>query len=643
MLGTSVAAAVENDPADDGSGGTGDSQLRLVRLMMWTALGLIMAIRLLSALQEGLAWSVAFVTMAPYPPLVALLAGPRRLRVRNGLLAALVMLYAVPFAVAGTHWDWLPWPLAVAALCFFPGRVAWPLFGLILVATDVAGMWAGDGALGAITRTLKTADDGLIIFGLYALVAMVARLDAARGDLARLELLRERLRVDGELRTVVGAHLRAASVRLAQAVDAEPKIARDRLGAAVETVRQALTDIRATAADYRVSPAPPAPIESPRVARLTLAAVFVCDASLQLVGAVQTYHRPWTLLLLAPLICAAGVVLLLMKPSRRQLILLGLLVGVPAMPFGYLLWELSAIANLWPFFLGLVLTRMRPPRSLVITGVAVALYITFFFYPPPVPNLAGMAGFLVSMAILTWVSYGLIRLSNLVVLLHQAQRDLTREALIRERTRIARDLHDLLSFSLSAVALRGELCERLMETDPVRARTELTALPDLVERALTELESVAHAAVGLRLDQELTTAHAVLEAAGIQAATTVETGTLSPEVDAAIAAVLREAVTNVVRHSTARTCLITVTPEGPAVRLRVVNDGAADPPPATPEPGPGGSGLTGLAERTGGRLTAGTRAGGRFELVAEFATDPISAPGPAPLDLAPENGPHLRL
>ncbi|MEV0407117.1 histidine kinase [Actinoallomurus sp. NPDC050550] len=616
MLGISVAAAVENDPVVDGSGGTGDSQLRLVRLMMWTALGLIMAIRLLSALEEGLSWSVAFVTMAPYPPLVALLAGPHRRRVRGSLLAALVMLYAVPFAVVGTHWDWMPWPLAVAALCFFRGRVAWPLFALILVATNVAGLRAGDDALSASMRMLKTADDGLIIFGLYALVVMVARLDAARGDLARLELLRERLRVDGELRTVVGAHLRAVLAQLTQAVDAEPKIARDRLGAAVETVRQALTHIRATAADYRVSPTLPAPIESPRVARLTLAAVFVCDVSLQWVSAAMI--RPWTLLLLVPLMCAAGVVLLLMKPSRKQMILLGVLVGVPAMPFSYLVMELSGISNLWSFFLGLVLIRMRPPRSLVITGVAVALYIVLLFSLPQGPNLAGVAGFLVNLAVLTWVSYGLIRLSNLVVLLRQAERDLTREALIRERTRIARDLHDLLSFSLSAVVLRGELCERLMETDPTRARTELAALPDLVERALTELESVAHAVVGLRLDQELTAAHAVLEAAGIQAAATVETGTLPPEVEAAVAAVLREAVTNVVRHSAARTCLITVTPAGDTVRLRVVNDGAAEPTTATPSPGPGGSGLTGLAERTGGRLTAGARAGGRFELVAEF-------------------------
>lgn len=627
MLGISASAAVEDDPVDDGSNDAGDSQMRLVRLMMWTALGLIMANRLLAAREQGLAWSVALVTMAPYPPLVALLAGPRRRRVRGGLLVALVLLYTVPFAVAGMHWDWLPWPLAVAALCSFRARVAWPLFGLVLVTTDVAGMWAGDDALLAITRTQKTANDGLIIFGLYALSVMVARLNAAQGDLARLELLQERLRLGGELGTVVGARLRALLEQLAQAVDAERKVVRDRLGEAIDTVRQVLADIRATAADYRVSPSLPAPIESPKVARLTLAALYICDASLQLTGSVMVYHRPWTLLLTVPLVCAAGALLLLMKPSRKQMVLLGLLLGVPAMPFGWLLWELSGISNMWPFLLGLVLTRMRPPRSLLITGAAVALYVTFFFYPPPLPNLEGMAAYLVSMAILTWVSYGLIRLSNLVVLLHQAQRDLAREALTRERTRISRDLHDLLSFSLSAVALRGELCERLLETDPARARAELAALPGLVERALAELDSVAHATVGLSLGQELTAAYAVLEAAGIQAAVTVQTGPLPPEVDTAIAAVLREAVTNVVRHSTARTCLITINPAGPTVRLRVVNDGAAEPPTAIPKSGPGGSGLTGLAERTGGRLKAGSQAGGRFELVAEFATDPRGTGG----------------
>ncbi|GIH47553.1 two-component system, NarL family, sensor histidine kinase DesK [Microbispora rosea] len=620
MLGISAAAAVKDDPVDDELNDARDTRLRLVRAMMWAALGLIMAFRLMVALEQGLAWLVVLVTMAPYPPLVALLTGPHGLRVRNGLLAALVVLYAVPFAVAGTQWEWLPWPLAVAVLCSFRGRVAWPLFGLILVATGVAGLWAGDDALTAIIRALKTTTNGLIIFGLYALAVMAARLDAARGDLARLELLRERRRLGGELGAVVGAHLRTVSERLAQAVDAEPDIARNRLHAAVGTARQALADIRATAAGYRVSPPPPAPIESPKVARLTLAALLACQASLHAVISVVTYHRPWTLLLTVPLMCAAGVIQLLMKPSRKQMILLGLLLGVPALPFGYLLWELVFLTCLWPFFLGLVLTRMRPPRSMAITGVAVALYVSLFFYPPPASNLAGMVANLISMAILTWASYGLIRLSNLVVLLHQAQRDLTREALIQERTRVARDLHDLLSFSLSAVALKGELCERLLDIDPARARAELAALPELVERARAELESVSHATVGLRLNQELAAAHTVLEAAGIRAVTTIEPGPLPPEVDTAVAAALREAITNVVRHSTARTCTITIVSVGHTVRLRVVNDGAAEAPPSAPQPGPGGSGLTGLAERTGGRLTAGSQMGGRFELVAEFAT-----------------------
>ncbi len=70
--------------------------------MLWTALGLIMLVRLLSAWQEELPWSAVFVAMIPYPALVGVLLGPHVPRVRGALLAALVALYATPFAIVGT-------------------------------------------------------------------------------------------------------------------------------------------------------------------------------------------------------------------------------------------------------------------------------------------------------------------------------------------------------------------------------------------------------------------------------------------------------------------------------------------------------------------------------------------------------------
>jgi len=623
----------KDGPADVGGvrDDTGDLRLGLVRAMMWAAVGLIVLIRLLSARQAELPWSSALVAMAPYPPMLGLLAGPRRPLVRITLLISLVLLYALPFAIVGVRWQWLPWPLAVAALCALPGRVGWPLFALILAVTDVAGMRSGQDALTALTWMYKTANDGLIVFGLYALAVMVAHLHATRGELARLQVLGERRRLGGELQIIVGTRLRVLGRQLALAAsdepDAAPGVVHDRLGAAVDTARLALADIREAAGAYR-SPEPEpsaisAPLDSPRLARLTLAAIYTFNALIQVVTALYDYHQPWTMLILIPLIAGSGVVLL--RPSRRQVVLLTLLLVPTALPLGYAIWELGFLGEMWPFLLGVVLTSVRRPLSWIFVGVATVLYVSLFFYPPPVPNLAGMAADVVSLLILTWVTYSLIRLSGLVAVLQRARRDLAREALVRERSRVARDLHDVLSFSLWSVALQGELCQQLVESDPEHAREQLAQLPELAERALAELDAVANSSTVLRTDEEVDTARIVLETAGILPTMTVHVDTLPAGLDAALAVALREAVTNVVRHSQARHCTITIASTDGLVRLRVVNDGVREAPAPADGSQRRGTGLAGLAERTGGRVTAGPLAEGRFELVAEFAAAAVGA------------------
>ncbi|MBT2226615.1 sensor histidine kinase, partial [Nonomuraea sp. NEAU-A123] len=219
------------------------------------------------------------------------------------------------------------------------------------------------------------------------------------------------------------------------------------------------------------------------------------------------------------------------------------------------------------------------------------------------------------------------RLTGLITVLDRARHELAQAAVRRERTRVARDLHDVLGFSLSAVALKGELAERLLEADPGRARAELASLVALVEQALVELESIAGDRVELRLAAELDAACEVLTAAGIEAAAQVETGPLPAEVDTAVATALRETITNVLRHSQARTCEMTISGTDELVRLRVVNDGALSVSFTEAEPGRHGSGLDSLAQRTGGRLAAVRHPGGRFEVVAEFSSDPAGLGG----------------
>ena len=639
---------------------TGDLRLGLVRMMMWAALGMIAVIRLLTAWQEGLAWPAVLLATAPYPPMVGLLRQSRRPgpAVRNVLLVALAALYLLPFAVVGVRWDWLPWPLAAIALCVFRGRVGWPLFGLVLVVTELAGVRLGDGAVAACERTAKTAIDGIIVFGLYALAAMAAQLYATRGELARELLERERRRVDGELRALLGRRLRELrrQLELAPALEAGSRDDADGLlVAVVETARAALTDVRRASGDYRTpsvqrpgTSSPPAarrpatsyrtssvqrpatsllppavPIVSRLEARWALAGVYLCDALVVVFTALGYLHRPCTLLVMVPIIGAAGAALLLMGPSRRQTVLLGALLVPTAFPLGDLIWELNYLTLLWPFFLGPVFTQYRRRDAWIIAVAAAIPYISLFFYPPPVPDLAGIAGSVLSLVVLTWVSYSLIRLSQLVVVLREAGRDLAREAVIRERTRMARDLHDLVSSSLSALALQGEACRRLLATDPASAYARFAVLTELAERARAELEALVAGPAVLRTDDEVAAARDVLESVGVRPEISVPGKALPPEVDAALAAVLREAVTNVVRHSQAATCTIAITSAAGLVRLRVVNDGAAPVPSAAErsvagERGPGGSGLIGMAERTGGRLSAGPLPRGCFEVVAEF-------------------------
>jgi signal transduction histidine kinase len=593
----------------------GDSdrlQARLARRMMWVALGLVCSIRLEDAVSSHLPWPSVFLAMAPYPALIAILGGWHRRRVL--LLALVTILYAMPFAIVGMHWAWLPWPVAVAVLCVLPARVAWPLFGLIVAATVAAGFLDGEIANTAIHRGLATTIDGLIFFGLYSLVTMVARLRAAHSELARLATIRERLRVDGELRTVVGDSLLAIAGQLDGAT---PEDIRACLRDAVDSARRTLAEIRATAGAYRVTetPSTPALIESPRLARGILLGVLLAELAMQAQIITWGYHDPAALVVALPVLTAAAVIVM-RRPSRTSYLLLCLLLSLPAVPGAFFMPGLSAVSNFWGFLIGVTLLRYRPPRSWVVTVLVLAASVPLDFWPPPSETPDQAAGGVASLMVLAWLTYSLTRLADLVVLLEEAGRELTEAAIAGERSRIARDLHDVLGFSLSALVLNGELCLRLLDIDPARARREFAALPNLARRAFTELGSVVNDRIGLLLTDELAAGRDMLAAAGIEATIRVDTGSRAAELDTDLAAALRESITNVLRHSTARTCLIEITATDRAVRLRVLNDGA----PA--DRGSGGSGLVGLAERSQGRITARHLPDDHFELVAEFESEP---------------------
>jgi two-component system sensor histidine kinase DesK len=204
---------------------------------------------------------------------------------------------------------------------------------------------------------------------------------------------------------------------------------------------------------------------------------------------------------------------------------------------------------------------------------------------------------------------GLARLASTLGELHAARRELARLAVIEERMRMARDLHDLLGHNLSLITLKSELAGRLLEAAPARAAAEIREVERVARQTLRE---VREAVAGYRqpaLYSELDGARQLLSAAGIACTIEHTAGALPPATDAVLAWAVREAVTNVIRHSRARRCNIQVTGADGMVQAEVINDGYRE----HGQEGEGarrqtGSGLTGLAERVtahGGHCEAG--------------------------------------
>lgn len=213
------------------------------------------------------------------------------------------------------------------------------------------------------------------------------------------------------------------------------------------------------------------------------------------------------------------------------------------------------------------------------------------------------------------VVYGLTRLADLVLELHEARSELARMAVAQERLRFARDLHDLLGYSLSAITLKSELTHRLVNTAPDKAQEELSEVLDISRRALSDVRAVASGYRELSLEAEAQSARSVLLAADVDVHMDLAYGELPVQLRTVLATILREGVTNVLRHSKAEWCEVTVRAEGGQVRMDIVNDGVAQTP-ARPAPN-SGSGIQNLSARVAalnGRLTAGLDADGRYRL-----------------------------
>ncbi len=197
-------------------------------------------------------------------------------------------------------------------------------------------------------------------------------------------------------------------------------------------------------------------------------------------------------------------------------------------------------------------------------------------------------------------------------------------AQLAERERIGRDLHDLLGHTLSVIVLKSELASKLSARDPARAAQEIREVERISREALSEVRAAVRGYRGSGLASELGRAKVALDAASVALEYDGEVLDLPRPIEATMEMVLREAITNVVRHAGATRCKVRLGRMGGDFELEVSDNGVGG---LARE----GTGLTGMRERVravGGTLARGGEAGTR--LLARFP------------QVVPQTEPHIR-
>ena len=254
--------------------------------------------------------------------------------------------------------------------------------------------------------------------------------------------------------------------------------------------------------------------------------------------------------------------------------------------------------------------------------------------------------FLVNLLPTVLVGLGMVGLRRQFVLtaeLAQAREEVAQLAASEERLRLARDLHDLTGQSLSMITLKSELAAKLLRRlpdggDRDRALAEAEQVAAVSRQTLHDIREAISGYRRPTLAVEIITARSALESAGItthdDAELTTASGTFDPDVEAALGWCLREAATNVIRHSGARNCHVSLTRRVGRLCLEVRDDGpgagvgagaGAEGAAAgdVARPARAGTGLRGMSERLsplGGHLEV--RPSGRgFHLIASVPED----------------------
>jgi two-component system, NarL family, sensor histidine kinase DesK len=295
--------------------------------------------------------------------------------------------------------------------------------------------------------------------------------------------------------------------------------------------------------------------------------------------------------------------------ARGGLLALALLASLACVVYG------SAWTPLWIYVsaaAGMILPAATSRRTAFRAILGIGAIYTFFCWLSHL-DLASYLAVLLPVLLIGLAMIGFRMQMVLMRELAQARGTVAKLAANEERLRLGRDMHDLTGQSLSLITLKSDLAAKRLARLPPSAERDavLGELGDIGRVSRQTLHDIREAVSGYRrptLAIEVITARNALEAAGIglddDAELTLRSGTFDPDTEAVLAWCLREAVTNVIRHSRARRCHIRLADHGSELSLEVSDDGLgfANQDPETP----GGSGLRGMSERLsaiGGRLS----------------------------------------
>lgn len=205
--------------------------------------------------------------------------------------------------------------------------------------------------------------------------------------------------------------------------------------------------------------------------------------------------------------------------------------------------------------------------------------------------------------------------------LRMANDEIERLAKTAERERIARDMHDVLGHSLSLIVLKSELAGHLLAHQPARAALEVAEIESTARQALAEVRRTISGYRAESFIAELAKATRMLEAAGVRVQKPEKPPILTPRHEATLSMVLREAVTNIVRHAHASECSIELSSGSTITHMVIADNGRGD---IREE----GNGLRGMRERLhelGGRLTLDSSQGTRLRIELPQTAEPMPA------------------